>query len=276
MAPSTKTLVVTLAAAIAVMKIPTVNGSNLRSLSSVCSTIENSWWKQREDYKNQWPYTDPGAQEYCAQWDGDVDGCRNSAQDMDNALVMCTIEGGGHNSKCVPTNCAHLNQGMCHFNFTGGLCQWFEHYETPDGKTLSHGCYANPCNLGGLSTNDESYCQGEDLSSWTLKLNPPVQCKWCGSDKIGCQNSDPFPLTGCAEIGSEYVNNNAKNAAKNCLPEGNILTMSKSNPLYKTNTPCANKDLVQVTDRSPVQCIEGQVGCSIDNGFEYKYKPNCP
>jgi len=230
-----------------------------------CSVIRDTWWDKRANYKKQWPYTDSGARKFCSQFDGQPEKCYHSGQDYDHAMVMCEIEGHGHNSKCVPINCAHLNAGQCNYEATGGMCQWF--HKSPYGR----GCMKNPCNLAGRPDNSKHYCENDpEFLKFIGKYEPKVKCSWC-SNKQGCSNVDPSPKGGCARIGAAYVNRVAKQAAKDGLPVGQILQMHKGDPGYAA-TGCGDSSKVLHANVSPIECIEGQVGCSRKLGFKPKYK----
>lgn len=231
-----------------------------------CKEIRSSWWGQRSHFQNTWPNTDKEARNYCSQYDGKPEACiaTEQSKNREHSMAMCEIEGHGHNGKCVPVMCAWLNQGKCNYQSTGGMCQWFE--KSPHGR----GCMKNPCNLAGRPQNDKNFCENDTKFLKELrKYSPKVECAWCNGG-MGCSNVDPKPKGGCAPINDPMVNRVARQAANQSKKFGQILQMRRTDKGYK-NTGCGDKSQVTRANVSPIECIEGQIGCSRELGFKPKY-----
>lgn len=246
-----------------------------------CQRIRSTWWTKRQHFRQTYRsrYTKE-ALEYCSKWDNDVDGCMHAPFNIANgAFVQCTIEGHG-NHACVPSPCAFLNNGFCTPEMTGGFCQWFERVPDPKnpGKSKrARGCYRNPCHLSGSEDNSRYFCEYDMEFKQNLRLySPKVTCGWC-AHKIGCQNVDTNPLSGCDSIRVKWLNNLARDNARNGKKVGSLMVMKvRSSPdsPYRMNTHCwdRTKAFPFPNAKHQIECLYGiHPMCHPDLGYEWKY-----
>lgn len=209
----------------------------LPTSGNFCQKIRQTWWKKRQHFRETYRsrYSEE-ARAYCRKWDNDLDGCVHAPLNiLDGAFVQCTIEGHGVHA-CVPSPCAYLNNGFCTPEMTGGFCQWFERVPDPKnpGKSKrARGCYRNPCHLSGREENNRYYCEHDVSFKQKLRLYAPkVHCGWCVHGKMGCQNVDTNPKSGCDSIRVGWLNKLARDNARDGRKVGSLMVMKlRNNPL---------------------------------------------